>query len=115
MHNASAAAYNRRVNKINRMHLVTTRLGYNYIYNKRGRVIMGRKRRPIWIPNGTILKPVRRRAYRIHGRMYYYLGKGIFFPKRGTYPYRMAKEEYAPTAGDILGGLIGGLARGDFN
>lgn len=90
-----AAQYNRRANKINKMHLLRTKLGAVFIYNKRGQIL---NKKSGWVPMGTILRRPKG-LYTIKGKKYYYSGKGLFFPKSGTEPYRIPKKHIS-TAGE---------------
>lgn len=90
-----AAQYNRRANKINKMHLLRTKPGAVFIYNKRGQIL---NKKSGWVPMGTILRRPKG-LYTIKGKKYYYFGKGLFFPKSGTEPYRIPKKHIS-TAGE---------------
>lgn len=87
-----AAQYNHRANKINEMHL---KLGAVFIYNKRGQIL---NKKSGWVPMGTILRRPKG-LYTIKGKKYYYFGKGLFFSKSGTEPYRIPKKHIS-TAGE---------------
>ena len=90
-----AAQYNRRANKINKMHLLRTKPGAVFIYNKRGQIL---NKKSGWVPMGTILRRPKG-LYTIKGKKYYYFGKGLFFPKSGIEPYRIPKKHIS-TAGE---------------
>ena len=90
-----AAQYNHRANKINKMHLLRTNQVPFFIYNKRGQIL---NKKSGWVPMGTILRRPKG-LYTIKGKKYYYFGKGLFFPKSGTEPYRIPKKHIS-TAGE---------------
>lgn len=109
--NMTIAEYNRYARKVNRMHLVQMNQGYNFFYNKRGKMLRGTKKKPLFVQTGTLLKHPKG-TRRIHGKTFYYFGHGLYLPKKGVSPYRLPKRKYAPSFGEALGDQFNNMFKG---